>query len=240
MQYNREVLNRETGELQTIDLGNWITIRELGEMHGYGRRETTEVLRRLDVLQVEQGDRVTRHRLAAWFVERGYGRRLKRKTDKYPFDVVSPDGQEWINELWSLAVDDLDREKTTIPVEEARSALASFSEGRHLMTVQMQVCWLADFFSGLTQEQMALVLSVSQQLVSRNLAIRAKQLARAKALEVAPLRETKTDCYVLLEGFPDGCDHDGDRHIHKSTTRQKMTFAGPGVSPPKERLSMAA
>ena len=87
MQYTREVLDRKTGELLTISLGDRITIAELGEMHSLGRRQTTDVLRHLDVLQVETTDRTTRHRLAPWFVERGYGRRLKRRTDKFPFDV---------------------------------------------------------------------------------------------------------------------------------------------------------
>jgi hypothetical protein len=229
MRYSREVLDRKTGDLITVDLGNWIPIRELGEMYGYGRRETTEVLRKLEVLQVERGDRAARHRLAPWFVERGFGKRLKRKADKFPFDVVSPEGQEWIAELWSLAVEDLTRERMTIPVEDARSTLAAFQVGRREMEVQMQVYWLADHRPELTQEQMAVVLSVSQQLVSRNLALRAKQRSRAMALKAAPLRLTKTDRYILLDYFRDGCDHDSERHIHKGTTRRKMTLVDHGV-----------
>ena len=229
MHYSREVLNRKTGKLISVDLGNWITIRELGEMYGYGRRETTEVLRLLEILQVERGDRTTRHRLAAWFVERGFGKRLKRKADNFPFDVISPEGQEWIAELWSIAVEDIERQRTAIPVEEARSALAAFQAGRREMAVQMQVYWLADHRPDLTQEHMALVLSVSQQLVSRNLALRAKQLSKARELKAAPLRETKTDRYVLLHDFRDGCDHDDERHIHKSTTPRKMTSSGHGA-----------
>jgi hypothetical protein len=240
MYYTREVLDRETGELVTIPIGKWITIAELGEMHGLGRRQTTEVLRHIDVLQVETDHRTRRHRLAPWFVERGYGKRLKRKADKFPFDVVSPEGQAWINELWPLAVAELEEQRMTAPVDEARSALSAFGRDRRPMDVQMQVCWLADHFPDLTQKQMGLVLSVSQQMVSRNLAVRAKQLDRARALKAAPLREAKTDCDVLLDDFPDGCDHDDDRHIHKSTTRQKMTGHRRAVSSFRHQQATAA
>ena len=119
-------------------------------------------------------------------------------------------------------MEEIERTKTTGPVTQASEALTAFMVGHEEMTVQMQVCWLADHFPSLTQKQMALVLSVSQQLLSRNLATRAEQLARRKSLKAAPLSETKTSRYVLLDNFPDGCDHDGDRHIHKSTTRQKL------------------
>jgi hypothetical protein len=62
------------------------------------------------------------------------------------------------------------------------------------MSVQMQVCWLADHRPDLTQAQGAQVLSVSQQLVSRNLTIRANQLAKARALKAAPLADPKPSC----------------------------------------------
>ena len=106
---------------------------------------------------------------------------------------------------------ELEEQRMTVPVDEARCALEAFSNGRGPMTVQAQVCWLADHFPGLTQKQMALVLSVSQQMVSRNLTVRAEQLDRARALKAVPLRATKTDGYVLLKDFPDGCDNDDDR-----------------------------
>lgn len=182
MNYTREVLNRETGDLEQIDFGNWITLKELGEMHGLGRRQTTEVLRRMDVLQVETHGSA-RHRLAHWFVERGFGKRQHRRYDKYPFDVVGPEGQEWINELWSIAVAELHEERTEKPVEAARAALEAFAFDRRPMTVYMQVYWLADHFPNLSQQQMALVLSVSQPLVNRSIQSRQHQLTRARQLK---------------------------------------------------------
>ena len=180
MIYTREVLNRQTGELETIGIGNWITIRELGDMYGLGRRQTTEVLRRMDVLQVETHERASRHRLARWFVEKGFGQRQHRKCDRFPFDVISPAGQKWIAGLWTLAIEELHEDRTAKPVTAARATLDVFAVERHPMTVQMEVCWLVDRFPDLTQDQIALVLSVSQPLVNRNLQTRQRQLTKAR------------------------------------------------------------
>ena len=198
MIYTREVFNRQSGELETIDIGNWITIRELGEMYGLGRRQTTEVLRRMDVLQVETHGQVTRHRLASWFVERGLGQRQHRTYDRFPFDVISPEGQEWIAGLWSQAVEELHEEKTAKPVATARAALDAFALDRRPMNVEMEVYWLADHFADLTQDQMALVLSVSQPLVNRNLQARQRQLIKA--------RERKKRQLPVVEGWSNQLD----------------------------------
>lgn len=176
MIYTREVLDRGTGELVTVSDGDWITISELGQLHGLGRRQTTEVLRVMGVLQVETKDGVSRHRLADWFVERGYGKRLHRKHDRYPFDILSPAGQEWIEELWPLAVEEIETRKKAGPVAAAIAALEIFKADRREMTVEMEVYWLADHFPQLTENQMASVLSVSQPLVNRYLAKRQQQL----------------------------------------------------------------
>ncbi|CAN7653288.1 hypothetical protein [Rhizobium sp. LjRoot254] len=189
MQYTRKVLNRSTGELEEIDLGNWITIRELGEMHGLGRRHTTEVLRHLGVLQIETTGRVTRHLLAAWFVERGLGKRHYRRVDKFPFDVVSPDGQEWLADVWALAVQELEQARQAGPVAEAKADFEGFKTGRREMLIQLQVYWLADFWPTLTQAEMATVLSVSQQLVSRNLSLRADQRSGWREFRSRPLAD---------------------------------------------------
>ena len=185
MIYVEEILDRKTGELVSVDKGDWITITELGALFGLGRRQTTTVLRQMNFLQVEGGGRNSRHRIADWVVQRGWGKRLHRKTDKFPFDVIGPEAVQWIKERWQDAVAAIERETVTGPVVEAKSALADFqaTHGRKEMSVQMMVCWLADFFPELTQQQMAGVLDVSQQLVSRFLSIRSEQLKRAKALK---------------------------------------------------------
>jgi hypothetical protein len=240
MLYQRQVLDRSTGELQTVNYGDWITIRELGELHGLGRRQTTEVLREMDVLQVETEGRTTRHRLADWFVQRGWGKRLHRKIDKYPFDVISSDGRKWIEELWQLAVEEIETRKTTLSVKQATEALAQFKKTRKEMTVQMEVCWLADHFPDLSQEQMALVLSVSQPLVSRNLAIRKRQRDWARALKSRELEDQPLNRLggpiEAVTFWDDGLfaadagHRDHDRHIQKSITFSKMTTRHSSVS----------
>lgn len=190
MEYTREELDRKTGDLQTVSLGDWITVAELATSHGFGRRQATEVLMKLDVLQPETEGRVTRHRLAAWFVEEGYGKRLKRKRDKFPFDVLSPAGQDWINERWDDAVATIRRAKEDEPIKLAAAALDRFKSDRlGEMTVQMQICWLADFFPELTQVMIALVVGVSQPLVSKFLGIRSSQRAKAVKSKASPLPE---------------------------------------------------
>ncbi|WP_203423080.1 hypothetical protein [Sinorhizobium sp. BG8] len=195
MIYITEILDRKTGELVSVDQGDWITITELGQLFSLGRRQTTTVLRQLDFLQVEGGGRNSRHRIADWVVAKGWGKRLHRKFDKFPFDVISPDAVEWIKERWAGAVAAIERETHSGPVAEAKAALADFKlmHGRREMTVQMMVCWLADFFPDLTQQHMASALDVSQQLVSRFLKIRSEQLKEAKNLKVSrfdPVPET--------------------------------------------------
>lgn len=197
MIYVEEILDRKTGELVSVDKGEWITIRELGDLYGLGRRQTTTVLRHMNFLQVEGGGRNSRHRIADWVTQKGWGKRLQRKTDRYPFDVIGPEAVEWIKQRWQEAVTALERQTNSEPVAEAKAALTDFqSHRRQGMSVQMMVYWLTDFFPDLTQVQMASVLDVSQQLVSRFTSSRSEQLKNARALKMKrfddPVREN--DC----------------------------------------------
>lgn len=184
MIHRQEILDRKTGELVSVEQGDWITIAELGQLFGLGRRQTTTVLRQIEFLQVEGRGRNSRHRIADWVEAKGWGKRLHRKTDKFPFDVIAPAAVEWIRERWPNAVAAIERETFSGPVAEAKAALTAFqADDRKELTVQMMVCWLADTFPSLTQQQMAGVLDVSQQLVSRFLTIRSEQLKRARTLK---------------------------------------------------------
>ncbi|MBB4171594.1 hypothetical protein [Rhizobium sp. BK538] len=62
MIYVEEILDRKTGELVSVDKGDWITITELATLLGLGRRQATTVLRHLDFLQIEGVGRESRHR----------------------------------------------------------------------------------------------------------------------------------------------------------------------------------
>lgn len=197
MIYRQEVLDRKTGELVSVDQGDWITIGELGQLFGLGRRQTTTVLRQMEFLQVEGGGRNSRHRIADWVEAKGWGKRLHRKADKFPFDVIAPPAVEWIRERWPDAVAAIERKTFSGPVAEAKAVLADFqaAHGRKEMSVQMMVCWLVDFFPDLTQQQMAGVLDVSQQLVSRFMAVRSEQLKQAKTLKAKRFGPvSKTEC----------------------------------------------
>lgn len=74
MIYTEQLLDRKTGELVTVERGDWTTIAELGELFGWGRRQTTTILRKMGFMQAEGGGRDARHRIAQWIVERGWGR----------------------------------------------------------------------------------------------------------------------------------------------------------------------
>jgi hypothetical protein len=166
MEYVQDVLNRKTGKLDRTSLGDWITITELGERYGLGNRQTRTILREMGFLVVEGADRIARHRLATWVTERGWGRRL-RPVGRFPFDVVGPDAQCWIDEHWAAA----EKKAGDLSVlgQQARDHLSEFMAGRRKAsrTPMMMVTWLCDHYPGLSQSEKGRIVGISQQLVSR-------------------------------------------------------------------------
>ncbi|RYG86409.1 MAG: hypothetical protein EON59_10075, partial [Alphaproteobacteria bacterium] len=162
MEYFEEVLDRRSGELVPVSKGDWITVSELGELHGVGRREVRTILRKMGVLHVEASASHGRHRLAKWIVEEGWGRRIERKGE-YPFDVVGPKLREWIDTRWDATFQALMQEASNSSLV-ARAALAAFTSSRLTgeLSVQQAVSWLADHFEDLTQVEMSMVLDVTQ------------------------------------------------------------------------------
>lgn len=176
--YTEEVLDRRTGELITISKGDWITVTEFGETMGVGPRKVRSVLRELDVVDVEGGGTHQRHRVSDWAVRVGLGKRIEpNRKGARPFAVISPAGQEWLRERWQDALQRLDNRGGRQHVAQAGAALKAFqvSRGRENMPVQEAVCWLTDHFPRLGQEDIAALLEVSQQLVSRHVKAQAKQ-----------------------------------------------------------------
>ena len=188
--YTEEVLNRSTGEMETISLGHWVTVTELGELQGVGRNRVRAILRELDFLAVEGGGRYQRHRITRWAVDRGYGKRIERSAKvANPFDVISPAGRIWIEERWSAAVTAI-QERDTPDTLHAKDALERFQASRkHKLKIEEAVCWLVDHFDTLTQEQMSEILDVSRQLVSRYLNTRSKQIRDAREGKCAALSD---------------------------------------------------
>ncbi|GJE46526.1 hypothetical protein [Methylobacterium soli] len=182
MLYTEEVLDRRTGTLNTISIGDWVTLTELGELHGVGSREVRSILRQIDIISIEGRGKNTRHRLQPWFVERGYGKRVTPTKRRSPFDVIGPEGRLWIKSHWVEAVAALEAERSVPKVVEARIALATFQarEGRTPLSVKQSIYWLCHHYPDLMHTEMASIINVSQQLVSREVKIRA---ACRKALE---------------------------------------------------------
>jgi hypothetical protein len=176
MLYTAELLDRSSGDLRIVDLGNWFTVTELGQRYGLGPKKICSVLHHPEMLQTE-GKRL---RLTRKAVELGYGRRHDfPKKHKYPFDVISPLGQRVIAENWEwLLADMAEEEHSKAILWEASEAMASFKESRRSeMTTQMEVCWLRDHFPNLTQVEMATLLDIPQSLVDRYVKLQARQQA---------------------------------------------------------------
>ncbi|ESX85342.1 hypothetical protein X756_22640 [Mesorhizobium sp. LSHC412B00] len=181
MEYFDEVLDRKTGELVRFSKGEWITITEMGTSFRAGPRKARTILREMGVLQIEDRGGHSRQRLARWVVQRGWGKRLQPK-GSYPFDVVGPEAQQWIAERWVETADKLHANTSKGESGSAASALQRFKAGRlHPMRTQQEICWLIDHFPSLSQSEIASIVEVSQQLVSKFAGIR--QAQRDKWLE---------------------------------------------------------
>lgn len=161
-------------------MGDWITVTELGQTYGVSPRRVRAVLHHMGLLQPE--GRHGRYRLASFAVERGYGKRIeKSKKSKWPFDVISPEGQQLITTSWHDTVADMDAEVTNHAGRaSAAESLQSFRRKREemslsVMQAQQEVCWLCDYFPDLTNRDIAAILDVSEQLVGRYVNTRRKQ-----------------------------------------------------------------
>jgi len=96
VEYVSSSLNRETGDIDTISLGNWITVTELGAMYGVGPKRARQVLYHMGLLQPETTGRHTKYHLSENAVLEGYGSRNISRIGKRAgtvFDVISPLGQ---------------------------------------------------------------------------------------------------------------------------------------------------
>ncbi len=169
MEYVTEQLDRQTGDLVLHNLGNWITVTELGQKMGVGVRRVRAVLHHMGVLRPEGPHR--RYRLTPEAVERGYGKRHDRpKKGRYPFDVISPAGQAIIDAAWVETVADYEADiRGDKIVREARDALDRFEamRGRSL-TTREAVSWLRYHCPMMTNRQISRALDVSEQLVGRH------------------------------------------------------------------------
>jgi hypothetical protein len=166
MQYIREEFDRTTGQLVIIDIGEWITVTELGKRYGVGRKKVRAILHHMGLLEPEGGS----YRLPRWAVAKGLGiRHDKPKRSRFAFDALSPLGQSLIDQVWDETVRDYeaDQRKDT-RVDKAGSALAAYLTTRvGEMQERQRVCWVRDHFPGMSHEAVAGALEISPTLARR-------------------------------------------------------------------------
>ncbi len=178
MHYVSETLDRETGELVTTSLGDWLTVTEVGRLHGAGPRRTRQILVHMGFLAPEG----RRSRLPFAHVAKGWGKRLVRKATGQPFDTISPEGQRLIAAAWADTVADLEAEERGEPeIEHATTELEAFVEDRAGgLDTEGRVRWLVDHFPDLDTRQLAHIVGISRQLVERYTARRTAQISALK------------------------------------------------------------
>ncbi len=188
MVYTRQVMDLDTGETSWLSLGEHMTITEAAASLGFGPRKFREVLLHLGVLHREEDPRSGQHRsrLSPAAVQSGFGIRHDRfgfvgDVERQPFDVLSPLGMTYIREHLKVTLAALER--PTDLASEAAERLSAHERGRlHPMTAAMRTAWLADHFPKLTATEIAGVLGISRQAVSKHLARRQRQLEHALRL----------------------------------------------------------
>ncbi|HZH52720.1 MAG TPA: hypothetical protein VEZ16_12655 [Microvirga sp.] len=165
MIYTQEVLNRTTGDLEIISIGDWLPITELAQRYRVGPRQFRAILHHMGILQPEAG----RYRLPKWAVERGLGKRHERPKSGKPFDVISPRGQDLIAQAWEHTREDYELSlRQDIGIEEKAKALAEFARHRRRpMKTQEEVCWLLDHFRDICHEHIAKIIEIDRALVVR-------------------------------------------------------------------------
>lgn len=169
MIYTTTILDRQAGELNTVSLGEFLTISELARQFEVGPRQFRLVLDRMGLLQ--QAGTSGRRLLHPDAVAAEYGKTLWPKAStgkqKHPFDVISPLGQAYIGELWNETVAELLSDQQG-PMTLAVHALEEFEAKRsEPMSLLCRVTWLLDHFPGLTQSDIAMCLNADPGMVSR-------------------------------------------------------------------------
>lgn len=167
MIYTTEEIDRSTGDLREVSLGDWLTVTELGTLYGVGSRKIRTILHHMGLLRPE-GQHGS-YRLTPHAVAQGLGKRIGKSKSGWPFDVLSPRCQELIDQIWEETLADLECDLNSDPhVTEAQAALATFKAIRQSpVEAQQEVCWMKDHYPGMLHKQVATVLDISPALVTR-------------------------------------------------------------------------
>lgn len=198
MQYTTEVFDRRSGELVSLDLGVYMTVSELGEVFGLSPRQIRKVLHTLG-LAAPEGSRGN-YRLTFEAVRKGYGKRIDRpKKGRYAFDVISPAGQKLVADNLPRALVEIERQRVPLAQEMAEviEAYRAFRSAKGLseLTLQAEVCWLADHFPTASAEEIASATSGAPGKVRQYASIRRHAIEGAspiRRLGLYDLGRTKT------------------------------------------------
>lgn len=195
MQYTTEVLHRQSGELVSLDLGVYLTVTELGRSLGQTPRRIRKVLHVLG-LAAPEGARGN-YRLTFEAVRKGYGKRIDRpKRGRYAFDVISPAGQKVVADNLSQALTEIERQR--VPSARGMSeALETYRAHRAAarlsgLTLQGEVCWLADHFPYASAEEIAAATEGAAGKVRKYVGIRRRAVERASSSRQLGLYSLKT------------------------------------------------
>lgn len=194
MKYMNKLVDLDTGKPLWVDLGEHRTLSEVSDMFGIGYRTFRQVLLAMDLLQREWDTRAQRHRnrLAPWAVNSRLGMRhdrhaFERDSARTPFDVLSPEGVEYIQDHLEETY-----KKMKAPSPDLLKARAQLKEAdsRRVrpMDAEGQVGWLTAHCPNLTPKDIAAIAEVSDSLVRRYIDRREAQLARAVAAQNGPVR----------------------------------------------------
>jgi hypothetical protein len=177
MEYTSEVLDRSTGNLLTVSMGDWIPVTELGKHYGVGKKQVRQILYHMGLLQREGRS----YRLPWEAVEKGYGKRHDNPKSGRAFDVISPLGQQLVAEIWDETVADYEADlRKDSKIDEARDALAAFKEtriGNEPLHAEGEVRWLRHQFPEMTHDATAIALEISPPLVRKYVDKQAAQRA---------------------------------------------------------------
>jgi hypothetical protein len=186
MQYVRKVVDLDTGEAW-VDLGDHRPLSDVATSLGIGPREFRRLLVAMQVVMPEWDDAAKqyRHRLTPGAVASGFGIRHDNKgfhhsPDKTPFDVLSPLGVEYIRHNLKKARAIVDRRSP--PVRAAGEALDAFEARRgRPMSPEGKVRWLVQNYPAMTHAQVADIIGITRQAVSKHVATLERQVRVAKA-----------------------------------------------------------
>ena len=187
MQYERKIVDLDTGEASWIELGDHRPLSDVATMFGVGPREFRRLLTAMTIVSAEWDDisKQYRHRLTSGAVASNFGIRHDNKNfqhskERTPFDVLSPLGVEYIRHHLKKAQALLSRRPP--PMAAAADALTTFETRRSQpLNAEGKVRWLLQTYPAMTHAQVAEIVSVTRQAVSKFVTTWETQVRTAKA-----------------------------------------------------------